>query len=92
MKIEKLIVDNTPVYSTFIDSSTSCGILRFSHELSLCVTVDENGECHIRDGWEMNCGGDWSWEPGEEKEFESSHPGLLNKVAKEIAIYESNNK
>ena len=89
MKIDKLIIDGTPVYTTFIDSSTSCGILHFTHELSLCVTINEDGSCRIHSGWELNCGGDWDWNPGEDAEFEKSHPGLLEAVAKEVALYES---
>ena len=89
--IQKYIDYDTdkPVYNVMIDSSTSCGILHFSHELSLDVTIDENGECYIHDGWEMNCGGDWSWEPGEEKAFEDSHPGLLKELSTQILLYEN---
>ena len=83
MEFEVVKYGNDTVYQTFLDSTRSCGVLRFTHELLVGVTY-ENGKCQLHNGWEINCGGSWSWEKGEDKEFEESHPLLLSELAKEI--------
>ena len=85
-KIEKKVEDGKTIYSILIDNTKLYGILRSTHELQLEFTVDAEGNAKIHSGWEFNCGGDWTWETGEEDIMEQTHPGLLKKLADEVRL------
>lgn len=81
MEIEKLA---DGLYSVFTDQSKSCGILHFTHEISLVVRLNrEKKKVGIEEGWEI-AAEDIDWCPGDEDYFEYLHPGILSKIYEQI--------
>jgi hypothetical protein len=83
IRIDNIKEDGNVIYTVMIDASKRSGILNFTTEILLNIKM-EHDECKIISGWEINCGGDYSWESGEEDEFEFHHPGVLQEVANTI--------
>lgn len=79
-------------YNVFVDNSKSNGLLNFTNEISLLVMIDNENKLLILDGWEINCGGDKSWEKNEESIFEIDHPGLINEIKEAINKFEEKGK
>ncbi len=87
IRVECVTVENgKTVFHILVDKTRMHGILRATNEISLGVVLS-NSSCRICSGWEIGCGGDWSWMPGEESEFEEMHPGLLAEIAEVVNDY-----
>lgn len=74
-------------YDVETDQSQSCGIIHFSHEISLTVKYTD-GTVSIVSGWEIACE-DVEWKSGDEEYFEFLHPGILDQMKQ---LIESNLK
>ena len=73
---------NNDLWDVDTDRSRSCGILHFSHEISMTVRYFPD-KVEIVSGWEI-AAEDVDWEPGDEDWFTHMHPGLLEEIHEEI--------
>ena len=73
-------------YYIFYDSSTSNGILRFTHELSVWVRKDD--DIHFIQAYEIGCGEDWTYNKEELEMFNFDHPGVLDDIKERLELYE----
>lgn len=68
--------------NVFVDKSTSNGLLRFGHEISVTF-LKEKDKLIFDSAW--HCGvSEMSWNSSEEDSFEEVFPGLLEEMRKEI--------
>lgn len=82
MKIERINCKGKEYINVFVDKSTSNGLLRFGHEISVNFVKREN-ELIFDSAW--HCGvSEMSWDSSEESSFEETFPGLLEEMRKEI--------
>lgn len=68
-------------YEVMLSDDHICGMVRFSHELGLFVSID-GGHVRLAHAWEIGPGGDWTYE--REEDFETDHPGLLSDIEKAL--------
>lgn len=82
MKIERINCKGKEYINVFVDKSTSNGLLRFGHEISVNFVKREN-ELIFDSAW--HCGvSEMEWDSTEENSFEETFPGLLAKMRSEI--------
>ena len=82
MKIETITHDGKNYINVFTDKSTSNGVLRFSHEISVTF-IKEKDKLIFDSAW--HCGvSDMDWRSNEENSFEETFPGLLSEMRNEI--------
>ena len=83
IKIDSVAFEEEPYYIVTVRNTRRCGILRFSEELAITMK-DDHGSLKFINGWEINCGESWTWEPEDLDSFELDHPGLLDLVRVEL--------
>lgn len=82
MKIERINCKGKEYINVFVDKSTSNGLLRFGHEISVNF-VKEKNKLIFESAW--HCGvSEMSWDSSEESSFEETFPGLLAKMRSKI--------
>lgn len=82
MNIESFQYKGKKYYSVYVDKTSSSGILRFSHEISVTFEEDENILKFIS-AWHIGVS-DMEWDATEESDFEQTFPGLLQDMREEI--------
>lgn len=75
--------------SVFVDKSTSNGLLRFGHEISVTF-LKEKDKLIFDSAWHVGVS-EMSWNSSEEDSFEEMFPGLLEEIRSEIIKLEENN-
>lgn len=89
MKINHVNDKGKEYINVFVDKSTSNGLLRFGHEIS--VTFLKMKDKLIFDSaWHVGVS-EMSWDSSEEDSFEEMFPGLLEEMRREIIKLEENN-
>ena len=89
MKINYINNKDKEYINVFVDKSTSNGLLRFGHEIS--VTFLKMKDKLIFDSaWHVGVS-EMSWDSSEEDSFEEMFPGLLEEMRREIIKLEENN-
>ena len=68
--------------SVFVDKSTSNGLLRFGHEISVTF-LKEKDKLIFDSAWHVGVN-EISWNSSEEDSFEEMFPGLLSDMRNEI--------
>lgn len=82
MKINYIKNKGKEYISVFVDKSTSSGLLRFEHEISVTF-LKEKDKLIFDSAW--HCGvSEMSWDSSEENSFEEMFPGLLSEMRNEI--------
>ena len=85
IKINKYSADGLNLIDADIDKSTTNGILRFTHEITLTLQDDENLSFYSA----YCCGvSEILWSEDEEFSFEETYPGLISKVREVIRAIE----
>lgn len=85
IKINKYSADGLKLIDADIDKSTTNGILRFTHEITLTLQDDENLSFYSA----YCCGvSEILWSEDEEYSFEEIYPGLISKVREAIRAIE----
>ena len=83
MVIEHVNSNGKEHVNVLVDKSTSNGLLRFGHEISVTFLKEED-ELVFHSAW--HCGvSEMSWDSSEETSFKETFPGLLEEIRKEIA-------
>lgn len=83
MVIEHVNYNGKEHINVFVDKSSSNGLLRFGHEISVTFLKEEDELVFHSAG---HCGvSEMSWDSSEETSFEETFPGLLEEIRKEIA-------
>lgn len=75
--------------SVFVDKSSSNGLLRFGHEISVTF-LKEKDKLIFDSAWHVGVS-EMSWDSSEEDSFEEMFPGLLEEMRREIIKLEENN-
>lgn len=82
MKIKHINNNGKEYINVFADKSTSNGLLRFGHEISVNF-LKEKDELIFESAW--HCGiSEMEWDSSDESSFEETFPGLLNEMRSEI--------
>ena len=82
MKINYVNDKSKEYINVFVDKSTSNGLLRFGHEVSVTF-LKEKDKLIFDSAW--HCGvSEMSWNSSEEDSFEETFPGLLEEMRSEI--------
>lgn len=68
--------------SVFVDKSTSNGLLRFGHEVSVTF-LKEKDKLIFDSAWHVGVS-EMVWDSSEEDSFEEMFPGLLEEMRNEI--------
>lgn len=83
MKIEHIQYKGKDCINVFVDKSTSNGLLRFGHEISVNFSKEKD-KLIFESAWYIGVS-EMSWDSSEEDSFEETFPGLLEEMRKEIA-------
>lgn len=93
MKIEHIQYKGKEYIDVFVDKSTSNGLLRFGHEITVTF-LKEKDKLIFDSAWHVGVS-EMSWDSSEEDSFEETFPGLLetmkNEVMKQIGMTENKN-
>lgn len=82
MKIEYIQYKGKECINVFVDKSTSNGLLRFGHEISVNFSKEKD-KLIFESAW--HCGvSEMSWNSSEENSFDKMFPGLLNEMRHQI--------
>lgn len=82
MKIEHIQYKGRECVNVFADKSTSNGLLRFGHEISVNFSKEKD-KLIFESAW--HCGvSEMSWNSSEENSFDEMFPGLLNEMRHQI--------
>ena len=82
MRIEQIQYKGRECVNVFADKSTSNGLLRFGHEISVNF-IKEKDKLIFDSAW--HCGvSEISWNSSEENSFDEMFPGLLNEMRHQI--------
>lgn len=82
MKINYINNKGKEYVSVFVDKSTSNGLLRFGHEISVTF-LKEKDKLIFDSAWHVGAN-EMSWDSSEEDSFEEMFPGLLEEMRNEI--------
>ena len=82
MKINRINNKGKEYVSVFVDKSTSNGLLRFGHEISVTF-LKEKDKLIFDSAWHVGVD-EMSWDSSEEESFEETFPGLLSDMRNEI--------
>lgn len=82
MKINRINNKGKEYVSVFVDKSTSNGLLRFGHEVSVTF-LKEKDKLIFDSAWHVGVD-EMSWDSSEEDSFEETFPGLLSDMRNEI--------
>lgn len=82
MKINYIKNKGKEYVSVFVDKSTSNGLLRFGHEISV-IFLKEKDKLMFDSAWHVGVS-EMSWDSSEEDSFEEMFPGLLSDMRNEI--------
>ena len=83
MKIEHIQYKGKDCINVFVDKSTSNGLLRLGHEISVNFSKEKD-KLIFESAWHIGVS-ERSWDSSEEDSFEETFPGLLEEMRKEIA-------
>ena len=89
MKIEHIQYKGKECINVFADKSTSNGLLRFGHEISVNFSKEKE-KLIFESAWHVGVS-EMSWDSSEEDSFEETFPGLLHEIRSEIIKLEENN-
>lgn len=89
MKINYINNKGKECINVFVDKSTSNGLLRFGHEISVTF-LKKKDELIFDSAWHVGVS-EMSWDSSEEDSFEEMFPGLLHEIRSEIIKLEENN-
>lgn len=82
MKIEHINNKGKEYINVFVDKSTSNGLLRFGHEISVNF-LKERDKLIFESAW--HCGVcEMEWDSSDESSFDETFPGLLNEMRNEV--------
>ena len=79
MKIEHIQYKGKECIHVFVDKSTSNGLLRFGHEISVNFSKEKD-KLIFESAWHI----EMSWDSSEEDSFEETFPGLLEEMRNEV--------
>ena len=82
MKINRINNKGKEYVSVFVDKSTSNGLLRFGHEISVTF-LKEKDKLIFDSAWHVGVS-EMSWDSSEEDSFEEMFPGLLSDMRNEL--------
>ncbi len=82
MKINHVNDKGKEYIDVFVDKSTSNGLLRFGHEISVTF-LKEKDKLMFDSAWHVGVD-EMSWDSSEEDSFEEMFPGLLEEMRREI--------
>lgn len=82
MKINRINNKGKEYVSVFVDKSTSSGLLRFGHQISVTF-LKEKDKLIFDSAWHVGVS-EMSWDSSEEDSFEEMFPGLLSNMRNEI--------
>ena len=82
MKINHVNDKGKEYVSVFVDKSTSNGLLRFGHEISVTF-LKEKDKLIFDSAWHVGVS-EIEWNSSEESSFEETFPGLLSDMRNEI--------
>ena len=82
MKINRINNKGKEYVSVFVDKSTSNGLLRFGHEISVTF-LKEKDKLIFDSAWHVGVD-EMSWDSSEEDSFEEMFPGLLSDMRNEL--------
>lgn len=82
MKIEHIQYKGKEYIDVFVDKSTSNGLLRFGHEISV-IFLKEKDKLIFDSAWHVGVS-EMSWNSSEEDSFEETFPGLLEEMRNEV--------
>lgn len=82
MKINRIKDKGKEYVSVFVDKSTSNGLLRFGHEISVTF-LKEKDKLIFDSAWHVGVS-EMSWNSSEEDSFEETFPGLLEAMKNEV--------
>ena len=82
MKINHVNDKGKEYINVFVDKSTSNGLLRFGHEISVTF-LKEKDKLIFDSAWHVGVD-EMSWDSSEEDSFEEMFPGLLSDMRNEI--------
>lgn len=89
MKINHVKDKGKEYINVFVDKSTSNGLLRFGHEISVTF-LKEKDKLIFDSAWHIGVS-EIEWNSSEEDSFEEMFPGLLHEIRSEIIKLEENN-
>lgn len=89
MKINYINNKGKEYVSVFVDKSTSNGLLRFGHEISV-IFLKRKDKLIFKLAWHIGVS-EMEWNSSEEDSFEEMFPGLLEEMRREIIKLEENN-
>lgn len=82
MKINRINNKGKEYINVFVDKSSSNGLLRFGHEISVTF-LKEKDKLIFESAWHVGVS-EMSWDSSEENSFEEMFPGLLEEMRSEI--------
>lgn len=82
MKIEHIQYKDKEYINVFVDKSTSNGLLRFGHEISVTFLKGKD-KLIFESAWHIGVS-EMKWNSSEEDSFEEMFPKLLEEMRKEI--------
>lgn len=82
MKINHVNDKGKEYIDVFVDKSTSNGLLRFGHEISVTF-LKEKDKLIFDSAWHVGVS-EMSWDSSEEDSFEETFPGLLEAMKNEV--------
>lgn len=82
MKIEHIQYKGKEYIDVFVDKSTSNGLLRSGHEISVTF-LKEKDKLIFDSAWHVGVS-EMSWDSSEEDSFEETFPGLLEAMKNEV--------
>ena len=78
MKIEHIQYKGKECIHVFVDKSTSNGLLRFGHEISVNFSKEKD-KLIFESAWHIGVS-EMSWDSSEEDSFEVTFPGLFDDM------------
>lgn len=82
MKIEHIQYKGKECINVFVDKSTSNGLLRLGHEISVNFSKEKD-KLIFESAWHIGVS-EMSWDSSEEDSFEETFPGLLEEMRNEV--------
>ena len=82
MKINYVNDKGKEYINVFVDKSTSNGLLRFGHEISVTF-LKEKDKLIFDSAWQVGVS-EMSWDSSEEDLFKETFPGLLEEMRNEV--------
>ena len=79
MQVEHTMYNGNHYVNVYIDRSSSNGLLRFGHEISVNFLKRKDGYLSFKSAWHIGVS-DISFNSREEEAFEQTFPGLLAEI------------